>query len=455
MNKFAFGEKFQESVLAFMLKDVSFAVRAVRYIPEDQLYSDKFKYLFGLIKRKLDLTLEPLTYIEAEDHLKKIEPAKRKVLKSFVQKIFVMDVAGADYMREQLTTYAKRCSFVDSFQEAQVIYNSENYQDAFEYMTSKMSDLYTISFMEDTAIDVGEFEDKRNEFIAQMRNQVRKIPTNIGPLDKILHGGLERGELGILLAEPKKGKSIGLNHMGAACLRMRSGKIAHFVLEGTTQQSIFRYLSNLSEIPYFRIANDELTKEEYIKLENIKNKYGGKMRLIPFNQHWNYTPQNVEGSLRELESQGFNPDLVVIDYADLLSCEDKKLEKRHEQTEVYRQLKRLAVMKQKPIWTASQAVRPQNQPEEAYLLRAKDISESFEKVRIADLICTLNQTPKEKHLGIIRFHVDIYRSEDADRTFCLVTNFEKMLFHSKRWGVLDPDLDIRLPWKGANERAKL
>jgi replicative DNA helicase len=66
--------------------------------------------------------------------------------------------------------------------------------------------------------------------------------------------------------------------------------------------------------------------------------------LIPFNAHWKYTVLDVESKIKELKRVGRMPDLVIIDYADLLSAVEKYDQHRHEQTEVYRGLKRLAMM---------------------------------------------------------------------------------------------------------------
>jgi hypothetical protein len=86
------------------------------------------------------------------------------------------------------------------------------------------------------------------------------------------------------------------------------------------------------------------------------------------------------------------------------------------------------------IWSASQAQRPKDTPERAGLLRSKDIAESYEKVRIADFIATLNQTSHEKEAGILRFHLDLYRSNETDKTILLFVDFTRMIFHSLKYG---------------------
>jgi len=451
--EFSFGVEFQEQMLAFMIEDSSFAQKVSESIPEERLYSEAHKYLFGLIKEKLKEEAESLTYVEVEDKLKKVERHKRRMLKTFCKKIFKTRAENPDFLKEKLTEYAKKNAFIDVFMTAQTFWNSKEHDNAYTYTMEGINQLYAINFQDDAIIPIQDFEERRRLYVAESLTSAKRMPTNIVGLDEVLRGGLEKGELGIALAEPKKGKSICLTHMGCAAIATRSGRVAHFVLEGTTNQAILRYLCRLSGIPYTRLEKDELSEREQRKLDLIKKKYMGKLDLIPFNQHWNYTVMDIEAKIRELTNSGRRPDLIVIDYADLLKTPER-LEKRHEQTEVYRDLKRLAVIKNVAIWTASQATRPKEGPEKDYLLRAKDISESYEKVRIADLVATLNQTPKEKENGLLRFHIDIYRSNESDRTITLLVDFERMIFSSRLYGEARFDMDLDFQWMRTSRKGR-
>ena len=431
--EFAFTVGFQDQMIALMLKDFSFAARVLNYIPAERLYSEAHKYIFEQIKVSLDKK-ELLTLIELEDRLKTMDRSKRRIIKAFATTAFSTRIENPDFIKEKLTEYAKKCSFIDVFTTAQTFWNAKQHDKAYEYAIAGMNELYTVNFEDDAVIPVEKFEELRQIYVADALKHSVQIPTMIPSLDRALRGGLSKGELGILLAEPKKGKSIGLIHMGAAALMTKSGRVAHFVLEGTTEQCILRYLSRISGIEYARLEKDDITKEEQKKVDELMKKYINRLDLIPMNKHWNYTVFDIESKLKELKSVGRNPDLIIVDYADLLSSGHAGLEKRLDQTEVYRNLKKLAVMGNYAIWTASQAQRPSKEPDDVYLLRAKDISESYEKVRIADLVATLNQTPREKDNGLLRLHLDIYRSNDADTTITLITNFEKMCFYSPLYG---------------------
>jgi len=451
MLPFSYGKKFQESMLAHMMRDITFALRCCEHIEGSLLHSDAFQWIFKTIKKQIDTKTTVPTEIELEDALKYVEIHKRRLYAKVIEEIMEAKLSSYEFIQDRLTDYGRRIKYNEVFREAQVLYNMGKIEDAYEFTMKGMEDLYEITF--NSSSDVCDLEETRGIYMKQAAmSGGLTITTGIPELDEILGGGMERGRVGVLLAEPKKGKTIGLISKTCAAIRARNFNVVHFVLEGLTEETTMKIQSRLSGIPYAKIYKDELTPEELKLLEKVNRLAKGRLRVVPMNNKWDYTTLDVESKLKELERKGFKADLTVIDYGDLLKGRTSfsSSEKRHEQTEVFRDLKKIAMSRSTAMWTASQAVRPKDAPEKEYLLRSKDISESYEKVRIVDFVATINQTPKEKKLGIIRFHADLYRNNDCDKTIRLVTDFGRMMFYSRR---LDFDLH-RLPWRKKMGRKK-
>jgi len=96
----------------------------------------------------------------------------------------------------------------------------------------------------------------------------------------------------------------------------------------------------------------------------------------------------------------------------------------------------------------SQSQRPKDGPNKETVLRSMSISEAYEKVRIADFVGTLNQTPFEKDAGILRFLADIYRNNTSDVMIRLFCDFERMVFSSKKLtDILPHEIYHAAPWK--------
>jgi hypothetical protein len=437
---FNFGQRFQDNMMALMLKDAVFTDKACKYILPEYLHSDAHKWLFERVKKRFSKDGMIPSRIEIDECLKAVEKHRRKIYQGFIEKVLGLDPEDPIFICDRLTDFAKRTHFADMFSQAQLHYNSGETQEAYNYVLNSINDLHLISFQDDQSIGVRDFENIRRLYVSQRLMVKDRIPTGIKPLDTILRGGLSKfeGELGVILAEAKKGKSVALIHFSIACLKLPGLRVAHFVLEGSTETQITRYESRMTGIPTARIANDEITSSEFVRLEKLGRKYGDRLDLIPMNQKWDYTTGDIEAKVMELERRGRKPDLIVLDYADLLQPREKSREgERMNQRAVFRDLKKLAMMKKVAIWTATQAQRPKDSPDKEKVLRQDAVSESYEKARVVDFLGSLNQTPHEKKFGILRFHFDIYRNAACDKTIRLLTDFDRMIFYSPKYGYLE------------------
>jgi len=433
---FQYGARFQESMMSLMLRDIAFADKCCEFVPSEHLHSEAHRWLFDTIKERYDETGMIVSQVEIDEILKPIEKFKRKSIRKIVDKCFGEDPESPEFIREQLAEFAKRTNFADLFAYGQTLYNDGNHDDAYTYVLESINHLHAINFNDEETVDISEFETKRQRFITQKGlTGGGDIPTGISELDAVLQGGLSKaeGEFGCLLAEAKIGKSIGLIHMGFAGL-CHSHKVVHFVLEGTTEQTMMRYQSRFTRIDYNRIKADEVTGEERVRLEAVGERYKRQLMLVPFNKHWEYTTLDIEAKLKELDRKGWSPDLVIVDYADLLHSREKHHRTDLEQRDVFRDLKSIAINRKVALWTASQAQRPKEADKNnVRLLSGSSVAESYEKIRIIDFLGTLNQTPVEKTLGVMRLHCDIYRSNKSAKTINLITGFDRMIFHNSVW----------------------
>ncbi len=97
------------------------------------------------------------------------------------------------------------------------------------------------------------------------------------------------------------------------------------------------------------------------------------------------------------------PDVVIIDYADLITP-SRHYEKTYEEAGLtYRELRALAKRHNLVVWTASQTNRGAlNKP----VITKADLADSLKKADVADLIIALCQTKKEKLKRRARWYVD-------------------------------------------------
>ena len=114
------------------------------------------------------------------------------------------------------------------------------------------------------------------------------------------------------------------------------------------------------------------------------------------------TVNTISAHLKQLELKNIKPDLVIVDYADILRDNSGMREVRHQLGAVYEDLRGLAGEFKVPIWTASQANRSALDED---VIEAQKVSESYQKVMTADFVMSLSRKVEDKIGNTGRFHV--------------------------------------------------
>jgi hypothetical protein len=100
--------------------------------------------------------------------------------------------------------------------------------------------------------------------------------------------------------------------------------------------------------------------------------------------------------LEKLKQKGINPDMIIVDYADLLkptASGFKTQELRHSLGNTYEELRAIGQVWDIPVWTASQTNRSGLNAE---VITMEAISEAFSKCFVADFICSISRTVEDK-----------------------------------------------------------
>lgn len=142
-------------------------------------------------------------------------------------------------------------------------------------------------------------------------------------------------------------------------------------------------------------------KSRLSKLDWFVKLYGGYARIRSY-PAYSARVWDILGDVNVLESDGFIPNMIVIDYADLLVASSRYVEYRHQLDEIWKGLKRLAVEKNCIVVTASQSTRASIGKD---LLDVVDVAEDIRKVAHCDVMIGLNQTDEERMTSILRINV--------------------------------------------------
>ncbi len=258
----------------------------------------------------------------------------------------------------------------------------------------------------------------------------RVLPTGIAELDVHLHrGGLSAGELGLVLAPTNRGKSIALLSFAQRAL-LSNANVVFYSLEMSCRAVAARADAALTGLRMNEL--DEHAETVAHKLAQLFERFGDAFIIKQWPPHM-ATVQMIRAHLADLGAAGFRPDLIVIDYGDLMRPHARYSERRHELAVVFEEIRGLGVELDCPVWTATQANRAALKKE---LVGLEDLSESFDKAMIADVVLALCQTQEEEQMTPpqMRLFVAKNRSERKGVVIPIQTDFARMCFARPRIG---------------------
>lgn len=241
--------------------------------------------------------------------------------------------------------------------------------------------------------DIGMDYKKDIEFRYREDNR-NPIPFPWSAFNNITQGGYGKGDLVLIMGSPKGGKSWTVAAMAAEAAKM-GFKVLVYALELGAEYVGKRLDSILTGIPVDQIHNhrdkvDEVMKN--LKGELIVKRYSPKRASL----------STIESHLQQLKDQNdFIPDVIFIDYLDLLKVRSSRKERKEEIDDVYTDAKGLAVELNIPIISPSQANRSGAEKE---ILESTHIAASFDKLMICDIFISLSRGRKDRINGTGRFH---------------------------------------------------
>ena len=225
-----------------------------------------------------------------------------------------------------------------------------------------------------------------------MRN-LERLPTGVMELDVILNDGLPRSQLGVVLGGAGDGKSMYLSNQANEAVK-RQVHTCYATLELPKPVVLSRLYAGLTGVPIDNILeNDQDCAEAERRMEMLAPRLGSCF-VEEFSPHATSVLDLLEWVKRCEDDLGEPIGCLCVDYADKLfdprfKGDNEYMAMRY----VYEGLRRdIAVAKKLWLWTGSQAGRRGDGKQKRIDLG--DVSDSMHKVRVADLVVSLNVNPE-------------------------------------------------------------
>lgn len=398
-----YGHGFQIKVLSSLLKNKEFLQSIHDAIDKDYFDSPAFQWIASEILRYYYKyhTVPTLDSLQAE--VKKIENEvlRISVVESLKESLKATN-EDRDYVEQEFNNFCK------NQQIKKAILNSVNLLENGKYEE--------IELLIKNALKAGQDKSLGHEYEKDIESRFRQdsrkvIPTPWPNVNELLAGGLGSGDLGIIFGNPGGGKSWMLVNLGA--MAVKAGMtVLHYTLELSAEYVGSRYDAIFTGIDVRDIIKHRKEVEESV------TKLPGKLVIQEFTMG-KASPHAIENHYNKCKTMGIIPDLIIIDYVDLLKPVHRSKERKDELDDLYGSIKGLARELKVPIWTVSQVNRAGAKDD---VIEGDKAAGSYNKLMIADFAMSLSRKRMDKVNGTGRIHIMKNRYGGDGMTYSATVN---------------------------------
>jgi len=337
-NLSQYGIGFQIKVLSSLLTHKEFLLNIQDVLSEEYFDNQAHKWV---IKQILDYfqkyhTCPSMDVLKVE--LKKIDNEVLQVsIKEQLREAYKASDEDLKYVEEEFSNFCK------NQQLKKALLTSVDFLNAGDYDS--------IRTMIDNALKAGQDKNMGHEYNKDVESRYREdhrtiVPTPWESINELLQGGLGNGDFGLIFGNPGGGKSWSLVALGGFAVKL-GYNVLHYTLELGSDYVGRRYDAFFTGVSVQNITKHKNQVEEAVTQLNgqliIKEYPTGKASI-----------STIESHIKKCIDLDFKPDLILIDYVDLLRSKRKNRERKEEIDDIYISTKGLARELNLPVWSVKQ-----------------------------------------------------------------------------------------------------
>jgi replicative DNA helicase len=362
--------------------------------------------------------------------MKKLDNEVLKVsVKEQLREAYKADIDDLAYVQEEFSTFCK------NQQLKKALLNSVD--------LLKAGDYDSIKYMIESAMKAGQDKNIGHEYKRDTESRYREdhrkiVPTPWNEINELVQGGLGNGDLGLVFGNPGGGKSWTLVALGGFAVQM-GYNVIHYTLELSEAYTGRRYDAFFTGTPV-----DQLEKHKE-HVETLTADLPGELIIREFPMG-KTTIGTIEAHINKVKDLGIEPDLILIDYIDLLSTRKRNVDRKGEIDDIYTSTKGLARELNIPIWSVSQVNRAGAKDD---IIEGDKAAGSYDKMMITDLSMSLSRKKEDKVNGTGRLHIMKNRYGMDGLTFQVDVNTSNG--HISVGNHYDEEADTVAPKKQSND----
>ena len=369
-------------------------------------------------------TLEQITKAELQQEL------ASKIVLDTITKIKEVQIEGSQFVQEKALKFCKQQELQKAITKAQKVIDGGEFESY-----DKLEELVR------EALQVGEREDGMADVFANLDDVLNEdyrhpIPMGIPGIDRLLKGGLAKGELGVILAPTGVGKSTFLTKIANHSFNLGYNVLQIFFEDNP------KIIQRKHITLWTKVHPDELSnkKDEVMdKVREIQGKMENRLILkkLPSDT---LTMLQIKNQLRKMIADGVKLDMVVLDYIDCIVPDKNLGDEWKSEGSVMRGFEAMCHELNLVGWTATQGNRSSISSE---VVTTDQMGGSIKKAQVGHVIISVAKTLQQKEMKLATIAITKSRIGDDGIVF------ENCKFDN---GMLEIDTESSVTFLGLEEQ---
>ncbi len=382
-----YGYSFQTKLIACILSDNIFISQVYDILKDEYFESESIRWIihkcfsyYAQYKKIPTLDVLKVYSEKLEDVL-----IRQEIVNSLRDSIKLIGSEDLDFVKDTTIVFCRNQELKSAILQSVEYLKAEKYEQIKDVIDKALK----VGMSNDIGLDY--LDDIDTRYVEDAR---KPIATGWPVINTLLKGGLSAGDVGMFIANSGVGKSWLLTHIGANAIKEKM-TVFHYTLELNQSYTGLRYDSIITGVPLDKLI---LHKDS---LESVLSKLEGRL-IIKWYPMKSVSLMGIKAHIDKAKMLGRIPDLVIIDYADLLKYTGKAEQDDKVLKELSEELKGFAGELQLPVWTVSQGNREGLDQD---ILEAGKISGAYSKMFAYDFVASLSRKRQDKISNTARMHI--------------------------------------------------
>lgn len=383
------GNTFQLQLLNQIILDKDFS-SSIMDVIEPIYFDNKYFKIILQMTKEYHKKYESTPNFDTLEQIVKSEITQEMVAKIVLDTLTQVKEApfeGTTFVQEKALKFCKQQELQKAMDKAQKIITQGDFE-SYDKVEGLVRD----------ALQVGEIDKGQTDIFANLDTVLDEdyrhpIPMGIKGIDKLLKGGLAKGEIGVILAPTGVGKTTILSKIANTAFNLGYNVLQIFFEDNPKiiQRKHFTMWTGIE--PDNLVQNKE---EVMSKITEIKETMQNRLVLKKLASD-TMTMSQIKNQVRKMIADGIKIDMVLLDYIDCVLPESTSKDEWKAEGSVMRGFEAMCHELDLVGWTATQGNRSSISAE---VVTTDQMGGSIKKAQVGHVIISVAKTLQQKEMGL-------------------------------------------------------